>query len=242
MRTPPCLLLTRPFEDSRRFAARACAQGWRGDILIAPLLEIVLHPPSPDQMAHAQALVFTSQHAVAACVAATDRRDWPVWAVGPRTAEAARAAGFGEVHQSAGDAVALLDDLARTPPPAPVLHLRGEHVAADIVGRLQRIGQKARGLIVYAQKACAFGSDARERLRNGGDIILPVFSPRSGQLLQAELSQCDLKYARLYLLAISEAAASMMQDVAFHHRRIADHPNAEAMLADLSALQAELEP
>lgn len=239
---PPCLLLTRPLEDSRRFAARACAQGWRGDILIAPLLEIVLHPPSPDQMAHAQALVFTSQHAVAACAAATDRRDWPVWAVGPRTAEAARAAGFGQVHQSGGDAASLLEDLVRASPPMPVLHLRGEHVAADIVGLLQRIGQEALGLIVYAQKARALGSDARERLRNGGDIILPVFSPRSGQLLQAELSQCDLKHARLYLLAISEAAVSGMQGVAFHHTRIAERPDAEAMLVSLSALQAELEP
>lgn len=238
----PCLILTRPQTDAVRFAAQACADGWQGDVLIAPLLRIVLMPPPRARLDGAGTLVFTSQHGVAAVAAATPRRDWPVWAVGPRTAEAAREAGFTDLHQSGGDAVALLKDLRQTLPRPPVLHLRGVHAAADIATTLRATGQKAEALVVYRQEALDLTLAARNRLTQGGDIVLPVFSPRSAQLLADALGPQAGRKARLHVIAISDAAARpfrQFSDIALH---IADHPDACAMRTVLTATQPLLEP
>jgi uroporphyrinogen-III synthase len=239
---PPCLLLTRPQEDAQRFADLASADGWEGDILISPLIEIILHPVSEAALAQAASLVFTSQHGVAALVAATARRDWPVWAVGPRTAQAARAAGFGQVHQAGGDAAALLDDLVQTPPVQPVLHLRGAHAASDIAQLLGERGLRAEGLVAYTQTACPLSSVAKARLEAGGDVVAPVFSPRSARLLADSLADVSHTSTRLYPIAISAAAALPLAGLGLQPCIIAARPDVPAMRGALLATQAKLEP
>jgi uroporphyrinogen-III synthase len=239
---PPCLLLTRPQQDAQRFADQARAEGWAGDILISPLLEIILYPPPEADLAHARSLVLTSQHGVAALAGATLRRDWPVWAVGPRTAQAARAAGFAQVHEAGGDAAALLRDLVQNPPPPPVLHLRGAHVATDIAQVLQDKGQHAEGIVVYAQLPCALSPAACARLEAGGDVVLPVFSPRSAQLLAKALAGVSHAQTRLHPVAISAAAAAPLDGLGLMPCQIATRPDMPAMCAALAATQAKLEP
>jgi uroporphyrinogen-III synthase len=239
---PPCLILTRPQQDSQRFADAARADGWAGDILIAPLLEITLLPPPEAELARARSLVFTSQHGVAALAAATTRRDWPVWAVGPRTAQAAQAAGFATVYEAGGDAEALLKDLAQTPPPGPVLHMRGTHAAADIAQALQALGQQAEALVAYAQVACPFSPAALARLAAGGVVVLPVFSPRSAQLLAQALAGLPAGRRQLFPIAISAAAAAPLDKLGLQPCMIAARPDMPSMRAALIATQAKLEP
>ena len=238
----PCLLLTRPQADSALFAQRVRAEGWVGEVLFSPVLKIVLQPPKPAQLDTANTLVFTSQHAVAALVAATERRDWPVWAVGPRTAQAAQEAGFRDLRQSGGDAKALLHDLTRDPPMPPVLHLRGQHAASDIARHLRAAGQEADAVVVYRQDACALSPEAMLRLRQGGDVILPVFSPRSARLLSSALLAQTAITARLHLIAISDAAALPLNPVAAARCCIATRADAHAMRDAVLAVQATLEP
>ena len=239
---PPCLLLTRPQEDAQRFADLVLADGWMGEILISPLMEITLHPLPEAALAQAGSLVFTSQHGVAALVAATDRRDWPVWAVGPRTAQAARAAGFEMVHEAGGDAAALLKDLAQSPPLPPVVHLRGAHVAADIAVALRAQGIEAEGLVAYWQTARPLSSVAKARLEAGGDMVLAVFSPRSARLLADSLAEVSHWKTRLHPVAISAAAASPLAGVGLHPGIIAARPDMPAMRDAVLATQAKLEP
>ena len=237
----PCLVLTRPRPESARFAEQARDAGWRGEIVIAPLLEIVLHPLREAQFSDARTLVVTSQHAVSALVQATDRRDWLVWAVGPRTAEAARTAGFANVHQSGGDAKALLTELTQSPPPAPIVHIRGYHAAADIAAVLKAQGIDASALVGYEQVAIPLAQEALRRLRTGGDVVMPVFSPRSGRLLAAAVQAIGGQSAKVHLIGISAAALQATTIVSVASRHIAARPDAGSMCNAVASVQHALE-
>lgn len=239
----PCLVLTRPQASCDAFAAMARAAGWRGDIMISPLLDIAFSPPSADALQQARVLIFTSQHAVAALAQASTARHWPVWAVGPRTAQAARDHGFKQVHQAGGDAKALLSELAAAQVAGPFLHLRGEHVVADITASLQALGQVAEECVVYSQNARSLSPQVCVRIAQGGDLVLPVFSPRSAALLVAELGALEPDDTRrIHLVAISRAAAKAATALPAFRTEIAPTPDAQGMLAALSATQAKLEP
>ncbi len=238
----PCLVLTRPRPESARFAEQVRQAGWRGEIIIAPLLEIVLHPLQEGDFADARTLVVTSQHAVSALVQATDRRDWVIWAVGPRTAEVARDAGFLHVQQSGGDAKALMADLTQAPPPVPVVHVRGHHAAADIAAALHAQGQEARSLVGYEQVSCGLSAAACARLRAGGNVVLPVFSPRSARLLAQAVQDCGAGATRLHLVGISAAAIDAVGQLPTASRHVAARPDAGSVCAALMMVQQTLEP
>ncbi|MGY6696206.1 MAG: uroporphyrinogen-III synthase [Roseinatronobacter sp.] len=239
---PPCLLLTRPQLDSERFVHQLREAGFHGQIVISPVLGICLHPPGEDQLSEAKTLVVTSQHAVTAVNLATKRRDWPIRAVGPRTAAVAREAGFSSVMQSGGDASALLADLLRDRPEEPILHLRGKHIAADIAQVLRAQGMRADSLVVYEQVSRPLSSDGWRQLEGDGDILLAVFSPRSSQLLAEMLSDPTTIRARLHLVAISQAAADAFKGISIDQCCIAAQPDGPSMLRAILALQAKLEP
>lgn len=239
---PPCLVLTRPRAQAEDFAAQARARGWTGEVLIAPLMEIRMHDLPAGALDGVRTLIATSRHAMSAFGRGRTGRDLPLWAVGPGTAQAARRAGFTTVREAGGDARALLRDLQASGAQGPFLHLRGAHVAADIVADLRAQGHQAKGVIVYGQDAIPMQSPAKTRLQAGGVLVLPVFSPRSARLLVAQLNALDLAATALHAMAISEAAAAPLSELSLTSCRIASRPDAGAMLAALAATQAALEP
>ncbi len=236
---PPRLLLTRPLDSAQDFAQSARDAGWRGQIVIAPLIAIVPSDLAPNLLAGAGSIVLTSQYGVAALAEAP--RDMPLWCVGPRTAQAARAAGFTEIHQSAGDGAALLAEVLATPTPQPILHLHGAHLALDLTARLQDAGLRAQSAVVYQQDAVALSVEGRACLAQQGDVVIPVFSPRTGRLLGEQVAQIPDLGARLHLLALSPAVAQALAQVPYHSLRIADQPNGASLLTGLRSVQAELE-
>ena len=131
-----------------------------------------------------ETLIFTSRHGVAGFCRLTDRRDLPCYAVGEATAQAARAAGMVAVA-CGGDARALVQRIARDGASGPFLHPRGAHVAADIAGALRAAGHDARDTVVYDQQAQPLSAAARAALAGPDPVILPLMSPRSGQLFFA---------------------------------------------------------
>jgi len=230
------LLLTRPAPAARAFAART---RWGGPVVVAPLLRIVLHPFAlPDDGAE---VIFTAAHAVTALAQATPRRDWPVWCVGPATAQAAREAGFDDLTEGGGDAGALVAQLRAAPPGRRLVHLCGDHVARDIAAELRAAGLPALAQVVYAQQPLALSEQARACLQAPGAVVTPVFSPRSARLLADALARLNLR-AALHVVAISPAAAAPLRGMAVAAPTIAARPDAEAMLSALAGLQAALEP
>ncbi len=239
---PPCLLLTRPRAAAEAFAQSIRAAGWRGEVLVAPLMRIAHLPLAEADLEGAATLIATSRHAIEALARATGRRDMRLWVVGPGTAAAAQAEGFEKLQVAGGDAQALLRDIAQAGARGPFLHLCGAHVAADIAGSLRRHDHEARAQIVYRQDALPLSSAAKARIRAGGDLLCPVFSPRSGRLLAAELSALDMSRARLHMVSISPNADAATAHLRGFSRRIAARPDNAHMTVEIIACQAKLEP
>ncbi|WP_238380939.1 uroporphyrinogen-III synthase [Alkalilacustris brevis] len=240
----PALLLTRPRTQAGRFA-RALAERMGAqapEAVIAPLLEIVPRPlPDPEEAARAAGLIFTSENGVAGFAAQAARRDWPVWCVGTRTAAAARAAGFAPVrsaHRQGGNAEALLRLLCETRPETPLLHLRGAHARGDLAERLTAAGLPCTAQVVYDQQPCPLSPEARALLSRHGDVIVPLFSPRSARLLVASLPSATR--AQLWPVAISAAAAEAWQAARADPVCLAARPDAKAMLGAVQRIAARL--
>ncbi|MDD7971431.1 uroporphyrinogen-III synthase [Roseinatronobacter alkalisoli] len=237
------LLLTRPEQAAQDFAQLVMAAGWRWPVVIAPLMQISHCAPDMDALAGAGTLVFTSRHGVAAWRAAGGGCELPVWCVGPRTAQAARQAGFAQVHQApGGDAVSLRAALLAARPVPPVLHLRGDHTAMVLAAELVKAGIPARDAVLYRQHARALSDAARTLLSHPVPVVVPLFSPRSARLFAAELANLPVPHrAALHVIAISQACAGALGATKCAGIHVAARPDADAMRDAVITLQAELE-
>src|SRR5690242_14549847 len=99
------------------------------------------------------AVILTSANALTAIAAHPARGallKLPVYAVGRRSADAAREAGFADVSSADGDARDLVRLIvARHTTKAPLLYLAGEDRAGDLVGDLAAHGIAVEFRIVY---------------------------------------------------------------------------------------------
>src|SRR3954471_9211678 len=102
------VLVTRPHPDDETTAGALRARGF--EVLQAPMLRFEPVPFHDDADASYSAVIVTSTNALrglAPHLAGSRLLKLPLFAVGERTASAARDAGFGNVMTAKGDAIAL---------------------------------------------------------------------------------------------------------------------------------------
>lgn len=236
------LLLTRPTQAAQEFAQAALQAGWRGAVVLAPLIQISHGAPDMSAVAGAGTLVFTSRHGVGAWQALGGRCDLPVWCVGPRTARAAKDAGFAQIRQAqGGDANSLRAAILAATPVPPVLHLRGAHAAMALAAELDKAGMPAQELVIYDQQECQFSERARALLLCPVTVVVPLFSPRSARLFSRELQKMPYIACRLCVIAISRACAAAVDASKCSSVFTVDRPDGDAMLNAVLQMQAELE-
>jgi len=125
------IVLTRPRDEAEGMAAELTARGY--DTLVEPMLEIVQLPTAIPDLAPYRALVFTSANGVRSFAERCSNRSLPAYAVGMRTADTLRKAGFTDVRGAGGDAGLLAEFVSETLGNAgPVLHLAAQDVARDL--------------------------------------------------------------------------------------------------------------
>src|SRR4051812_27111308 len=142
------ILVTRPQPDSESTAAALRAKGYV--VLQAPMLRFEPIAFHDDADARYGAIIVSSANAIRAVEAHLTRRllELPLFAVGERTAEAARRAGFGGVAVADGNAAALRELIlasarAKTLKKAStLLYLAGADLAGDLAGDLGERGFK----------------------------------------------------------------------------------------------------
>ena len=230
MRFP--VLLTRPTDQSRRFCEavrQRLGQDW--PIVVSPLTRLVFLDPAVD-LAGIAGLVFTSETAVAAFLRLSGRRDLRVWAVGPRTAEAAAAAGF-QTCTGPGNAAGLADLLRAGPPAGKLLHVRGTESAFPLAETLNSAGTDTVQVVAYDQPPVPLSDEARTLLSGSGPVLVPLFSPRAAGLLRKAMTN---GHAPLRVAAISDAVASAAQGLAADALVVARTPDSPGMLDALSFL------
>ncbi|HKT54642.1 MAG TPA: uroporphyrinogen-III synthase, partial [Caulobacteraceae bacterium] len=210
---------TRPEADAT--AARVRARGF--EAVVAPVLEARALAGAAIDLADVDALAFTSAHAVRAFAGLCDVRDLAVFAVGDRTADVAREAGFSEVRSAAGDAGALADAIASAGV-RRVLHPRGARTAADLAALLAPRGVHGRPVIVYAT-APTPNAAIPERV-----AVVLIHSPRAAACVAERIDSASA--GGMSALCISCAAAEPLAGLGFARLEAAPFPN-EAALLDL---------
>ncbi len=225
------MLVTRPAEQGRRFAgaavARARAAGLAAPrVVLSPLLEIRFRT-GPVPAGDVAGLIFTSENAVAAYLAAGGRRGLPAWCVGPRSAAATSAGGLHAVSAD-GDARALIDRILADRPLGPLLYPHGAERRHDLGAELNSAGIETISSVVYDQEPCPLTPEARAVLNGDAPVVAPLFSPRSAGLFRAA---APLPRAELTTVSISAACDAALGCWSGPRRVIAARPDGKAVIA-----------
>jgi uroporphyrinogen-III synthase len=230
------VLITRPQPEADRTAAAVAALGH--EVLIDPLLTV--EDVDAALPLRVQALLITSVNGVRALARLGAPRTWPLYAVGDRTAAAARDLGFTAMRSAAGDANDLVRLVAAETRPdgGLLLHAGGEDMAGDPAGALAARGFAAQRLTVYrAVAADALLPGVRDALAAGAVNHVLLFSPRSARTFVNLAVQGGADLGAVSALCLSPAVAGALSDGGrlFRHVAVAAQPN-QAALLDLLAL------
>jgi uroporphyrinogen-III synthase len=222
------ILVTRPLEDGKEIAARLKERGHQA--LLAPLLEPHFQDGPELALADIQAILLTSANGVRALARRTRRRDLPIFAVGPQTAEEARRGGFRMVRNADGDAEALAEATTRWATKADVLlHVCGEDAPGTLADDLSARGFQVRRCALYAiQPAQRLPPEAETALRARSLDGALFFSPRSARIFGALAD--GLPAENLIAFCISPATAAALSPSAFAQIAVAEKPNQNALL------------
>lgn len=173
------IVVTRPQPDGERTATALEALGH--EVLVAPLMRI--EPVAADLDGAWSAIAVTSANATR-MVTGTRLKTLPMFAVGQRSAEAARRAGFGDVTSANGDLMALVRLIVARAAGAkvPLLYLAGEDRSGDLVTQLAAHGVEAEMRMVYRTVAEVFPPVLAAALEAGDVDAVLHFSRRSAEL------------------------------------------------------------
>jgi uroporphyrinogen-III synthase len=235
------IVLTRPQEDSERTAAALRARGH--EVLIAPLLQV--EPVRTDLATNWGAVIITSANAAGA-LATHPSRDGliklPLYAVGKRSADAARQVGFIDIITAGGDLRDLLRIVSARRPDAkaPVLYLAGEDRSGDLIGDLAVCGIAAEMTVVYRAAAAPFSFELIAVLKAGEIDAVLHFSRRSAENYLAGATQAGLAGQALAVrhLCLSAQIAEPLVEAGAARVVVAARPDEASLIALVEPTQA----
>lgn len=220
----PRLLITRPADECERTADAVRAAGFTP--VLAPLLTIetldfALPLTQPD------AILFTSPRAPAILASvAPELLGCTAYSVGPRTTEAATAAGFriqGEGQGDGNEALRLAGARHRH-----ILQPRG----ADHIDLVVPDGVFLHPVSVYrAKEVLRLPADIVEQLAAGDILATMLFSPRTARIFAARVADAGLLRSTMSLLTLSAHVA----DAAGHGWRAVERADAPRLDETLAA-------
>jgi uroporphyrinogen-III synthase len=236
-------LITRPQEDSADAAIALARQG------ITPVLAPMMRIEHADvdienEVALAQAVLFTSRNGVRAFTRLSQRRDVAVFTVGDSTAMLARDNGFVHVESAHGDSA----DLARLvkerldPADGLLFHAAGVTVAGELVDTLNKAGFKTvRRALYEARPVDSLSDDTVTALRDRTLDYILFFSPRTARIFRDLVGEAGLDATCDSLIAIclSDAVAAEISELAWKATSVATAPTTEALLTILSSFEGD---
>jgi uroporphyrinogen-III synthase len=233
------LLLTRPEAQAAAMSEVLERRGHR--VHLAPLLHVYPLPFDGRVLRTASAIILTSANAVPALegLDPTIR----VFAVGPDTASAARAAGLSNIAAASGTAGSLLEMVGHhwRPEYGPLAYPSGRHVSVDVAGALAAQGYSCGRVVVYATaQARRLPEEANDLLRRGQIDAVLFMSVRTADAfrgLVASTGSPDVcRMARP--LSLSDKIAARLGHLPWIESLTAASPTREGILLAVDGLEA----
>lgn len=189
------LLVTRPEPQGEQTAQALRARGH--DVILAPLMRIESLPADFSGGPWDGAVVTSANaiHVLRNHPRLAEFTSLKLFAVGARTAAAAREAGFANVLSADGDAAALTDLIVKTlPPQTSLLYLAGEDRSADLAAALKPARMSVHTVEVYRAVAeRALPQAALSALQAGTIDGVLHFSRRSAQTFLDALAASETR-------------------------------------------------
>ncbi len=229
------ILVTRPQIDAAPLAG--LLEGRGHDVMIMPLLDICFFDFTVDP-AGFRAVLATSANGIRAlqgCANFNRIRALPLYAVGPASAAAGRAAGFSHIEIAGGDVDALgayitahLDAGG-----GKLLHVSGKAAAGDLQGLLAARGFDIERIIGYeAVKAQKFSDESLAAFSNGEIDAVMLYSPRTAKIFTAlvQKEKLENRMGGISFFCLSRAVAQEVEALGARDIMVADAPNQDALL------------
>jgi uroporphyrinogen-III synthase len=251
------ILVTRPQPDNEATGASLRARGF--DVLLAPMLRFEPVALPDDPAADYAAVIVTSANALRAVESqAASRRllGLPLFAVGERTASAARRAGFVNVISAGGDAADLRElVLARSSHKGkdkdkdrklrtvrPVLYLAGAELSRDLAGELGEHGVSVVTRTTYRMVAAsALPRQTCDAIAANQVEAVLHYSVRSARAFVDAVRSAGVEISALAVqqCCISATVAAILREAGATQVTVASSPNENALLGALDrALRA----
>ncbi len=226
-------LITRPEQGGQATVAALTARGH--EAVLAPVLTVEAVDAGTMDLAHTQALLFTSANGVDAFARSCAERGHAVLAVGGATAAAARSAGFERVESADGDGrdLARLAASSLSPDAGAVLHASGEIGGETLREALASAGFRVRRAVVYRTVAVPrLPPPAVRALEENALTGVCFFSPRTARVFGSLAAEAGVRrcLGRLAALCLSPAVAHQVDPRYWASVRSSDRPDSEALL------------
>jgi uroporphyrinogen-III synthase len=232
------VVVTRPEISAARTAERLKLLGH--DPVLLPLSRAIHHRQVATQalvLPHS-ALIVTSAEAFRA-LGGIDTglkidRDIQLFAVGEKTAAAARSAGFTNIHIGSGDGAGLayLIDSKFESPDRPLLYLAGKPRAESLENRLEELGLPVRVAEIYEMIPIDYhAEELRERLLTSQAQAVLLYSRENAARFFEIAEQHAVSLPETAFLCISPRTAHAVPAAFRPHVRIAETPDENALFA-----------
>lgn len=208
---------------------------------LAPLLQVDPLPFDGRTLGTASAIILTSANAVPALEGLDPAIR--VFAVGPDTASAARAAGLSNVAAASGTAASLLEMVRHRwrPDYGPLAYASGRHVSVDVAGALAVQGFRCRRVEVYATAQVRQLPEEAKNLLQRGQIDAVLFmSVRTADAfcgLVASTGNPEV-CRRARSLSLSDKIATRLGHLPWLESLTAASPTREGILRAVDGLEA----
>jgi len=219
----PKIILTRPEPGLSKFSVQL-AQEVPSAQQYCEALQVIDFKPYQGDLARYSGFVFTSSNGVRAA----KRWDLPPrlgFGVGQVTTELARSY-CDPVYDGGSDVEALIALIKSMMPDGPLLHIRGRVSVGNLATRLSEHGIETHEAIGYQQNVCTPSDVLIQLLQGGKPMILPLFSPKSAEILKTLSTNRE----HWHVIAMSQAVAEIFDANKVWKLEIARKPNGAAML------------